>query len=130
MNKHKGFAIKIIGTLVVAFVFSRALSNSVFYASTPRINQEAIVRSFNSSKMFIASIFNRQNSAQVNIAALQKLPDNALKSIAIGVYAKENDQGNPIYIRVTKDVQWQDQTITYNGQPVTVSFPKDSTPSK
>lgn len=122
MNKHKNTSTKIILALIVSFILTKLAVANIFLANTPVINKASIADKVNSTKYFFASLFTK--SSNQDFASIEKLPTSALKSLATGVYAKEDAQGDVVYIRVTKDMQWEEKVITYNGKQITIRVPK------
>ncbi len=131
MNNKINRQIKTIIVLIVAFVIASSLSRTVFIANTPRIYKTFIAKliefpqqALRQLKRYYAS--NQTPTApkkQTDFAAIEKLPDTALKSVAKGVYAHEED-GNIVYIRVTKDAEFEEKEINYEGKKIKVRFPK------
>ncbi len=75
---------------------------------------------FNSTKTFITSFFQKNT---IDFAKIEQLPVSALKPIGKGIYAKE-ENGDVVYIRVTKDVEFEEREINYEGKKIKVRFPK------
>ncbi len=132
MNKNKTkIQIRTLLALVAAFVIASSLSRTVFVANTPRINKAFIAKlkdfpqqAFRQLKRYYAS--NQAPAAptkKTDFAAIEKLPDTALKSVAKGVYAHE-ENGDVVYIRVTKDAEFEEREINYEGRKIKVRFPK------
>ncbi len=130
------FKIKIISALVFSLVISSVLTQTIFFANTPMINKSFLAKIINfpstvleSSRNFIASLINRSNISQNQATAIQQfkqLPVTALKSVTKGIYAQEDKANNIIYVRVTKDVEYESRVFNVNGKQVTVHFPKGS----
>ena len=124
-NKTKLF-LKILLSMLVAFTVVTFTSGKIFLADSPMINPNFISslktlpsNLLNSPQRFFA---NKNQTQQLN--QYQSLQTNVMKSLAPGVYAKEDDQGNPVYVRVTNDLQWEERTLNENGKTVVVRYPK------
>ena len=124
-NKTKLF-LKILLSMLVAFTVVTFTSGKIFLADSPMINPNFISslktlpsNLLNSPQRFFA---NKNQTQQLN--QYQSLQTNVMKSLAPGVYAKEDDQGNPVYVRVTNDLQWEERVLNENGIQVTVRYPK------
>lgn len=139
MKTNNSFYLKIFLSLAIAFVLANVSSNTVFFGQTPRFNEGFIAKLINlpadilnSTKNFIVSI--GQNTSQNQdmkqsevLLQYSQLPDNLLKQVASGVYAKEDQINNVLYMRVSKDAQYEPKKIIdENGQEITVLFPKGS----
>lgn len=131
MNNNINRQIKTIIVLIAAFIITSTLSRTVFVANTTRINKAFIAElkdfpqhAFRQLKRYYAS---RQTpptpQKKTDFAAIENLPNTALKSVAKGVYAHEED-GNIVYIRMTKDVEFEEKEINYEGKKIKVRFPK------
>lgn len=124
--------IKLLAIIGGAFILSSIVSKTVFLAGTPRINtlffaqlrdtpRQVVVNTQN----FIAALQgNPANSETRTLQQFMQLPSTALNQIGTGVYAKEDNINNIIYIRVSPDAQFKEQTITMNGKTVTIRVPK------
>lgn len=111
--------IKILLAVMFSFVVSRFLSNTVFISGSTRVNTAF----FAQIPSYISSVF--RPAQNVDFARIRSLPNTALKSVGKGVYAKDDETGKFVYIRVTKDAQWEERIINYNGKQIKVSFPKN-----
>jgi len=126
--------IKTLLSLVAAFILASSLSHMVFVANTPRINKTFIAKLKDFPSQALRQLKRYYASRQMpsipekktDFAAIEKLPDTALKSVAKGVYAHEED-GDIVYIRITKDVEYEEREINYEGKKIKVRFPKGMT---
>ncbi len=124
--------VKIVLTIAMALILSSGLSNTIFLASTPRINKPSLAKLknlpgtlVNNSANFLASLFNpRDKIIKEKIGQFSTLPVSSMQRIGTGVYAQEDKKDNVVYIRVTKDAQWDERQINFQGKIITVRFPK------
>lgn len=139
--------LKILMIIVVALTISSISTKTIFLGATPRINKIFLARTIsfpgivvNKTQNYLASLFVPHPTPSVSTPeiaftqpqALQKtvlqqfqfLPTNALNKVAQGVYAKEDSETNTVYIRLTKDIQWETRTIDWNGKKIQALFPK------
>lgn len=135
----------IIMAMVVAFFLASISSSQIFITGTPRINPLFIAKLQNlpsafteKTTKFIAllrvtptpmNVATNNSSAisaqdQKMIQNLDKLPVASLNLIATGIYAKEDKNSSTIYVRVTKDAQWEEKVIEIDGKKITLQFPK------
>lgn len=124
INQNKKILyIKIILTLFVVGLLIKTQSNKIFFANTPRIHPSfiAFVRNLPKSFRTTPQIANKKNP-DLNTF---KLPLSEFNKIAQGVYAKEDKENNIVYIRVEKDVVYEEKILNYQGRQITVKFPKD-----
>ncbi len=97
--------LKIFLAIIVSFILVMILSKTIFIVPTPRININ-----------FIANLFKPSKN---NLPAIAQMTP-----IAKGIYAKEDPINKTVYLRYTKDVQWNQQVINYNGQQIKLMIPK------
>ena len=112
--------IKIIFVLIISFILAGFVSKNLFLANSPRINETFLANLKAWPQDLIASIVNR---GQPDYKKFENLPVTALKPVASGVYAGE-ENGNVVYIRVTKDAQYEERVINYEGKQITIRVPK------
>lgn len=128
----KNIHLKIGLALFIGLVLTNFLSRSVFIANSPAINKAFI----SGLQMLPQNLFNSSTKQQAQPVAkktvpsetptsfsFENLPVSALKFLGKGIYAKEKNN-NVVYIRVTKDVEFEEKDITYNGKVIKVMFPK------
>lgn len=131
MNNKK-YYFKVFGVLIFAFVIANMMSTTVFMAKTPRINKFFLAGLANLPNKLIANLASVNNGSkkidrvQQNQAVdqMKQLPASALNSVAPGVYAKDDENNNIIYIRITKDAQWEERTVNVDGREMKLRFPK------
>lgn len=125
--------LKLLLIMLGAFVFSSVLSKTIFLASTPRINKVFIAKVINlpgtlmkNTNTFIANLGKPSLTVtqKSKLQEFERLPLTALKPVASGVYAKDDLQNNIVYIKMTSDMQFDEQVMTINGKQVKVRFPK------
>lgn len=121
MNKQK---LMIAIVLVLSFIITKVMSQTVFIADTPQLNKNL--------PSMLASLFQKtpQLTPQQNVIVnrMKSLPVAALQPVAQGIYAKEDSQSNIIYVRITQNTNLQgEQTITVNGKTIKIYVPS-STP--
>lgn len=124
----------IIFALFFSLIISGFLTNNVFIANSPTINKSFLTNLkylpsdlFNNTQRFLASIFNPIDpQTKKKLDEFNKLPVSALNTIGKGVYAKEDRENNIVYIKVTKDAEWEEKEINFQGKIVKVRFPKGS----
>jgi hypothetical protein len=106
---------------IVGFVV-KTQSNKIFFANTPRINPSfiAFVKNLPNSLRSVPQIANKK---EPNLNTFN-LPLSEFNKIAQGVYAKEDKENNIVYIRVEKDVVYEERIVNYQGHQITVRFPK------
>lgn len=127
--KHTNTKIKLALILVFAFVSTHIISKTVFLANSPRINKQFLSALINNSRTFFANLGKNTSLSDNQKNALQqieKLPSTALNQVSSGVYAKEDKKNNVIYIRITKDAEWEERIIVMDGKEIKVRFPKGS----
>jgi hypothetical protein len=57
-------------------------------------------------------------------AYLGKTPTFFMKQISKGIYAKEDKELGTIYIKISKDIQWEEKIINVNGQKILLKVSK------
>lgn len=122
----------IIFTLFFSLIVSGFLSNNVFIAKSPKVNKAFFANLrylpldiVNNTQQFLASIFNPMDQiTKKKLDEFNKLPVSALNTIGKGVYAKEDRENNIVYIKVTKDAEWEEKEINFQGKIMKVRFPK------
>ena len=121
------FSNKVIILLALFFslIISGFLANTVFIAGSPKINPDFFTNLINAPRQFVALIFNPMDQAtKKKVDEFNKLPISALNSMGTGVYAKADKANNVVYIRVTKDAEWEEREINFQGKIMKVRFPK------
>lgn len=122
-NKIK-IGTKFILALALSFILVKTQTKKVFFGETPRINPSFIA----SLKTIPHSIQNIQLAKKTKIdpelEKIEKLPLNEFNKLADGVYAREEKDNNTVYIRIEKEIEFEDRVINYNGKQITVKFPK------
>lgn len=113
--------LKIIIVLLLALLLTNTLSKTVFLANTPRIDKAFFTNLKTLPNNFIASLSRKPANT---IKKFESLPITALKPMTEGVYAAEDETGKIVYIRVTKDVEYEEKIINYEGKKIKVRFPK------
>lgn len=115
---------KIVLALFFGAVFASLISRSIFLAGSPRIN-----------KMFFQQFFAKKDlpqptslvqstplreptksfpSSRLDLTTIKQLPNTALRSVAKGIYAQEEND-NIVYIRVTEDAEFEEKEVSYNN---------------
>jgi len=120
--------VKIIGALIVSLLFVMFISKIVFVDNTPKVSVNFLANLRNAPLLVWESLssLGKTSSMKKEIALkkLRDLPDSSLNTIAQGVYAKEDTTNKVVYIRVTKDAQWEERQIMLDGKPTTIRIPK------
>ena len=112
MNKNSIFSgIKIIFSLVASLIITIILSKTFFSFNTPRFNIS-----------YLAKLFPKKN----NYGKFTTIPLSSMTPIAKGIYAKEDKELKTVYIRVTKDAEWQEKIIESNGHKILLRYPKSN----
>lgn len=148
---HK-FNYKIIFTIFIALIISWFFSQTIFLKGTPQIDPLFLTKLrvlpnllVNRSKELFTSTFDKNKStgdslpkteilvAKDNLQErslafekIKKLPDSSLQFMSKGVYAKEDKKTNIVYIRITKDAEWEEKTVTIDGKLTKIMIPKTS----
>ncbi len=138
------FKFKIISVLILAFVASSLLSNTIFIAGTPTINEPFIAELRNSPGIFFtrtgeyfASIRmgkqgveeyqKRRNEEYVAKTNPGFTPPEAKKEALVadgyhesspGVYQKTDEAVKTLYINISADAKFEKRMITIDGQQV------------
>jgi uncharacterized protein YycO len=108
MSKNSIFSgVKIVFSLVVSLIITIILSKTLFSFNTPRFNISYLVRLFPKN----------------NYGKLATIPLSSMTQISKGIYAKEDKELKTVYIRVTKDAQWQEKIIESNGHKILLRYP-------
>lgn len=121
--------------MLVALFLVVAVSNKVFLGNTPRISQGFITNLANFPNriammgqniiVFITQKSDPTARSKQLVQEWQKLPISALNTVGQGVYAKEDNASNTVYIRITKDAQYDSQVIQGSGgKQYTIYYPK------
>lgn len=138
------FTIKIILTIILALIITRLSSERVFYSNTPYINKTYIVKVIqlpldvlkNSRELIVAVIINKRNNVIKNQKSVSQnskkiypqnnnnIPINVTNQVSKGIYAKEDESDNTIYIHITKEMEFEEQILYYNGKQTKLRFPK------
>lgn len=120
--------IKIIGALTVSLLFVMFISKFIFIDNTPKVSVNFLANLKNAPLLVWESLSSLGKSSsmkkEIALKKLRDLPDSSLNTIAQGVYAKEDATNNVVYIRVTKDVVWEEREITLDGKLTKIRFPK------
>lgn len=116
--------LKIILTLFIAFLLTDILSKNIFLADTPKINKAFLANLKNSPGNFVAFLTNSRTNQNADFKKFENSPISALKPVAKGIYAGENSNGRIVYIRVAKDIEFEEREINYEGRKIKVRFPK------
>ncbi len=114
--------LKIILVLIISFGITIVLTKNLFLANSPKLNNKFLSNLKNIPGRLIAFLANIGKSSN----KYGKLPLSALKPIASGVYAAEDNKGQIVYMRVTENIEYEERTIGYNGKQFKVLFPKGS----
>jgi hypothetical protein len=140
--KHNDI-IKIFFSIILALIITQVSSRTIFMSNTPRINKSFIAKIIqlpgnilNNTKQFIASIsFKQPNNINSNTSINQSipvvtakkinnLPLTAMQQLSKGVYAYRDTSDNILYIKVTKDMEYEERVLNYNGKQIKLRFPK------
>lgn len=126
--KKNIFIVKIVLSLSIAFVVVGFVSKPFFLANTPRLNKDFIGRLVHIPGLIAyriqISLFGIPSKTYTpDFASIEKLPNSALIEISKGVFAKE-EQGEIVYIRVTKDVEYEEMKVILDGKKTTIRVPK------
>ena len=127
--------VKIILSMVIALVIAQLSTRTIFMANTPRINKIFIAKLIKlpqsvlkSTQEFIAKNSNKNtvpSTASLNNNLPQNnIPVSAMKEVSKGIYAKEDTENNVFYIHITKDMEFEEKILNYNGKQIKLRFPK------
>lgn len=123
--------LKIICSMVFALVITLISSRSIFMANTPRINKSFIVKVIalpgviiHNTGQFIASINFNKKIPTSTVKKLQELPVSAMKKVSRETYAYYDTNNKIIYFRTTDYSNYEERTVTVNGEQVRIRFPK------
>lgn len=112
MNNHISNYLKIGVALIVAFIVTSISTSTLFYPSYPRLNPQFLAN--------IAKLFQKKNPYD----ELKNLPLTAMKKVSKGIYAIEKPTLNTVFVRITKDAEWNETIIEYNGKRFKILLPK------
>lgn len=131
---HINIKIKLFIILIVAFIGTQVISKTIFLSNSPRLNPAFFIALRNApftlidtTRNFLASLDQKQsvsNSQKTAFQKLEQLPVTALNKVGTGVYAQGDTANKVIYIKITKDAEWEEKTIIYNDKQIKVRFPK------
>jgi hypothetical protein len=133
----KKLYLKIFIGLTLAFIVASVTGNTVFIASTPKVNPK-VFYTFNEAGFQInyklASVFhkkinkNSDLSVSDRIAQIeQKAQSLPLSKVAKGVYAQSTDQGTVFTVK-TNEVIWEKHTYLIDGKNITIYVEQGKTP--
>lgn len=133
--KNINIKIKVVIILIFSFIVTKAISNNIFLANSPRLNQQFLLSLKNlpltlvsSTRNFIASLNQKQTSItdtqKTTLQRFKQLPTTGLNQLSKGVYAEIDSQEKIVYIRVTGDAEWEERIVNYEGKRIKVRFPK------
>lgn len=142
---------KITISILIGFILSLFLINTVFIASSPRINKlffgqlkdASLSLVYQSQQLFTKRFLSQPipttqpqivkkdpvhipQAPSVVSEKLQKIPLSSLQPITKGVYATGDKAENIVYIRITEDVEFEEHVVNVDGKQVKIRFPKGS----
>lgn len=134
----------ILISLITAFVFTRYAGNSIFIASTPKINRNYLANLQSQFRKNVNSISlafsiktkknnndtnvanNTQNTSNNNVNMAfsidkpESIPANLFKSVSKGVSAYEGDSGEVVLKIDNKQVKAVEKEIEVNGRKIKI----------